>query len=798
MITRKDLYSGSLGKLKNAGGSKMYTIPHTVSIPPEYTITLPTDITGDCVTSSLDGRLWLFRNAEALSVASLKWDTAAGKLKFAETQTFNNIDDVPLARGLDWVLTNNNIFMISENSDILSSSLFDANIPDTFLYSVLRNKNIDGSGKDPLTNQAWGMREDNGNSEGTGVFSKNTHLLYPAGTHSFDQCYSLLPAVGDWQIMENFLVRRPDNPLDKSYNHMLSLRPLIPLEILRGNSSFGTGYNFEHRGIHLAYFDGQLWAKGLYYIGRVFILPAVFDVNGEPLEFYLYISTEYPCSPFLSTRLNANNDWLKMAVAHLGGDTLYGFLSEQADALSSGTCLASPEAKIFSPLSREWLNISENDGRMFVDTSNSSALVLHDNGADFLLNVADSVQTFECSTLPQWIAPAGSVDAVNPDFVIAHDDVASFLTSLNTGFNRQCFSHCLLPLSRCSFQNAHGDNYKFAVRDSSVSNNKKILGVNQVFSIPDVPHHINWQDIYKNPIEIQYINSAEVPFKYGQMQTRYGFADDNGSIYCTNINIDDSIIVQDSIIYPIFFCNDIIKYRLKIWLDDETVVLSEEEYDAEDIPSGFEFLYYATSASQRCFYVDLEQGTLSYFSLSFDIPQNPADYYYCYHIGPFYTDNNIGVAFEYYRDRLYDYQPYETVFSTLMDIPAQLKGKGNQWAYFHGKDKTYTAPSIFLTNCVEDKNDSRYSFAVFREQTANTIFTLRFLSGLKGTLYTLNYPDDGEFFIDSNGNKRSIKNYHVAYFHDTASEKNIFYVFHSRLHTEIFDFKQELERSNLA
>ena len=300
MITHKDTFTGSLGKLQNIGGSRAFTTPNTVAVPQEYSVTVNYNITGDLVGHSLDGRLWLYRRSRRLGVIALKWNNETAKLEYSAAQNLSNNDDVVLACGIDWVLTNNNIFMVSDKGEIRSARLFDANIPDTFLYSILRTKNAGSSYTDPFTKSAWGMRNDNGNSEGNGYFSKTTHLLYPAESHSMEQCYSFIPAVGDWQIIENFLVRRPDNPLTESYNSQLNLRPLIPLEFKKNTPAYGTGYNLKHRGIQLAHKNGQILARGLYNIGHVFLLPAVFDEDGEPLEYYLYISPDYPCSPFLN------------------------------------------------------------------------------------------------------------------------------------------------------------------------------------------------------------------------------------------------------------------------------------------------------------------------------------------------------------------------------------------------------------------------------------------------------------------------------------------------------------------
>ena len=296
-----DYFAGPLGKLKNIGSSKIYTTPHTVKVDPEYSITLPDEVQGELIAQSRDGRLWFYLDDTTLHIVALKWNQETARLDFATTQNISSYDETVLACGIDWILTNNNIFSVSDNEPyIFSSNLFDADIPNSFLYSILRLKRIMGTqALDPFTNIIWGQRDNNGNFNGDGYFSKETHLLYPAGKHIFEQCYALLPAVGNWQIFENFLIRRPDAEKIDSYNYMHSIRPLIPLEICYNSTPIlGTGYNFTHKGINLVYSNGQLWGKGLCNIGRVYLLPAVFSDNDEPLEYYLYISSDFPCSPY--------------------------------------------------------------------------------------------------------------------------------------------------------------------------------------------------------------------------------------------------------------------------------------------------------------------------------------------------------------------------------------------------------------------------------------------------------------------------------------------------------------------
>ena len=657
-MPHKNLFSGALGKLQNIGGSRIYTTPHTVSTPAEYSINVSYNVQGDLVGHSLDGRLWLYRRSRRLGIIALKWNAVTGKLEYSAAQNISNNDDVVLACGLDWVLTNNNIFMVTDEGEILSTRLFDANIPNTFLYSLLRSGTIGASGIDPFTGEAWGKREDNGNSEGNGYFSKSTHLLYPAGSHAFEQCYSLLPPVDDWQIFENFLVRRPNAETITSYNYMQAVRPLIPLEFANGTAVYGTGYNFDHRGIQLFHRNGEIFGKGFQNIGKVSLLPAVFSENGTVQEYYLYIQpdfTFYPYSDFfycnistfevntddeahihsfavasvartwneakticetlgghLATSTSAEknaflvslignntvllggsdkdnegswqwltgegwsytnwnsgepnnsgsgehylelqvsggwNDinastsryyicewdyelgekeflgkaWQNIALASIGSDALYGFLSEQVDALSGITCFRSLDGRVLLPATGEFLTLSENNARLFFDVLSHKGLLLEDNGGQLMLGESLSdTQNIGCKTLQQWLAPAGKVDAVTNDYVVASADNSAFCTSLVTGFNRQFLSPNAIPLTAKTFQDSNEDYYRLAISDSVNESNRKVFGVNKILSQNVTPEAIQWQDVYKEAVKIEFLNLIEVP------------RNENPSIYAEN------------------------------------------------------------------------------------------------------------------------------------------------------------------------------------------------------------------------------------------------------------------------
>ena len=401
MIPVKNFFSGALGKTKNIERSKFFTTPHTVNVKENYSINVGID--SKCLTCSLDGKLWLFEN----SVVALKWNNETKRLEFAalkniETEKF-------IIRGLDWILTDKSIYLATDEEPyIFSSNLQEETNAQRVLYSVLRSSVLSevprnftvtaGSGIDPFTIAAWGMNEDNGNSEGWGFFNKDNFLLYPEGSHNMEQCYSLLPKVGDWQIVENFLIRRPDNPLE----NQPQLAPLIPLEFngyLLSRSvtypTYGTGYNLNHRGIQLFIHDGELWARGLMHIGKVSILPAVFHEDGTIKDYYLYISPEYILSPYnqrTNPNMDANNDWLKLNFISTKDNELLGFMSEQ----NNGLCSVSSDKRVFHPDNNEWVNaVDDEEGKLIFDTVNSSALFLGTQGIKFLSND----KSFTCKAL---------------------------------------------------------------------------------------------------------------------------------------------------------------------------------------------------------------------------------------------------------------------------------------------------------------------------------------------------------------------------------------------------------------
>lgn len=797
----KDLFVGALGRLNNHGGSRIYTTPNTVKVEPEYSINVSYNIQGDLIAHSLDGRLWLYRRSRRLGVIALRWNKETARLEYATAKNFSNNDDVVLARGLDWVLTNNNIFMVSDDEPyILSAPLFDTDIPDTYLYSFLRSGNIGTSGIDIFTGEAWGKREDNGNSEGTGYFSKSTHLLYPAGTHSMEHCYSLLPAVGDWQIVENFLVRRPDAESLDSYNYMQSVRPLIPLELRYGSEpAYGTGYNFNHRGIQLACVNGQLWGRGVRNIGRVYILPAVFDENGDVQEYYLYISPDYVCENV--------DDWLNIGLAIFGNNSVHGFLSQHVSPVSGGLCEKAQNTSLFDPQTKQWDNLSKSNGSLFVDALSARGLLLDEEGMKIIRG--GEINSLTCRTLSQWIAPAGKVEAVDDDSVVASADKTVLRTSLVTGFNREIITPNTLPLSGTTFADNSKQNYRVAIHEDS-SGDRKAFGVNRIAQRSAGFQPIAWENAYKDYINIKI---------FGMRYERVGGLDIASDIHY------DALIHPYSVsnLYPIFFEYD-------PW--DNT------EFYAWAIPPMSYYVgtaasvtgYSSVYGSVRCHYKTIpvpypELGETGYlyvygtetYPFSDNLPalssrKSPI----------LIEDNNIGIlnpdnerlyelidiSFDRYNDEVFQWIGSD--YTTIKHL--SLRG------FFLKSGKIISVDNVLISR--EVLYDYPI-FAIFHDNNSNIDFlcnmpdiipSLFQPSGYDTSNFIAKFPKIHFFRIfnyvrthnDTDEQNNVIEGLHVAifiFFDDGMyyRERRIFFLsFRSQIHTDIFDFNSELERSKLS
>ncbi len=461
----KDLFFGALGRTDNHGGSKMFSTPHTINITPEYTIN--TNINRNFVTCSLDGRLWAFGSGTTYVLFAFNWNVQTSQLEQSAYLNFRG--ERIIARGLDWVLTPRTLIFVSDETPYINTAnLFDGT--GRFLFSILRSS---------ATTAAWGLGE-NGNSEGWGFFNKNNIA-------GFQQCYSFLPSVGDWYITPNFLLKKN---YSSSYNSMRLLRPLIPLEFNGTNTPFyGMGYNTG--SIQLVHRGNAIYGRGANNIGRVFLLPAVFDEDGEPIEFYLYISPDYVFS-----RSN-DNDWPDMPIIASQNGSFYGFASEQIDTLNNALCHSSE--KFFDVANDEW---QDYEGSIFFDLLHSSAVGIQDEG---LTLFHDSVVDLQCEALPQWVAPSETLDCITDNLVISSTDDLMFAANISGLFHRNTLDKKTLPLSSVTY----GDGNKHVrVSLGLTSGSRKNIAVNH-FASNELQPSIAWENIYKQAVNIRLLNTWE-------------------------------------------------------------------------------------------------------------------------------------------------------------------------------------------------------------------------------------------------------------------------------------------------
>ena len=798
----------------------MFSTPRTINVRPDYSIDTGIPSVSEFVTCSLDGRLWVYRRSRRFYIVALKWDEEAQRLELAGSSTLSNINII--GRGVDWILTDSLVILASDDEPyILTANLWDGNST-TFLYSALRSGNMAetpsgftvsvGSGIDPFTHDAWGKSDSNGNSQGLGVFNRSALLL------SVSKQYSLLPTVGDWFIISNFLVRRPDNPLSQGYNSMLNLRPLIPLEfnIYQGNVSYPSyGSGFDH-DISIIHSNGQLWARGFMHIGRCYILPAVFNEEGNPEEFYLYISPDYLCSPFnLKDNPNpdSSDDWLNTSLLAAGDNSLYGFLCSLSESLDNGLCLTSDTPKLLAPSSGQWQTISEN-GTLFADNINHSGIVIHDEGA---VLIRDNNTPYECKGLGQWLAPAGSVDAMAGSSVISSWDNGTIASHIQSGFHRELMQEKKLPLTVKSYVGK-----RMSVSDTS---NKTLL----INSIEDTSNlaPVAWLNVYRDALNIQALNffSHDCDFleclnPYPAFITHYEeksmiFVDDYGFqtdlVSQTEFDDQGNIIFiappelcghlvevpyilgwglnsQGSPYYPSFSCSVHIKGFYINPENGECV-----PFDFTDALSSNIVLIELYSSHPEWGITNAERWMYDYYNknTTADLPDS----------NPVYIDpekGELGFLYIHYTitksagsssdfEREFKFRPHVLLPQSFCNWRDNCKG------------------NLSLSDVLIPQNSTASATARFSERNSKTIFLCNIPSALNitngnasGSLAGISNPSFSYGNFWNSNSMNSDGTFSTQGLHVSAAELEKFIVLRSELHPEIFDFYSESQRSRLS
>ena len=421
----KDLFVGASGRLNNHGGSRMFTTPHTINVPPEYTVETDVPSVAEFVTCSLDGRLWVYRRSRRFYVATFRWDEDTQRLAFVSTMVLSNINII--GRGIDWLLTDTTIIQASDNAPYI----FSANLSDA-------------EGSNPI--------------------------------NTVDKQFSFLPAIGDWQIIGDYLVRRPEG-----FSGNINIMPLI------------TGAS------HIVAYNEQIWARDNEHIGRCYIFPSALSANGNIDKYCLYVA---PCYTHDKNIID-NSDWSGLKLFVKSDDSLCGFLSEQLDSLNSRLCYASETPKIFLFFSGEWLELPDNS-KSFIDTLNNSGAVLDDNNF-MLLN--ESNTPYSCKGMQQWVAPTGTIDAVAGETVISTCNNSILATHTCNGFHRELLSANRLSLSAIPYSE------KKLSLGEGISNSRKFISVNSLKADSKIAN-VAWDDIFRSFFSIELVNVQEILEKY--------------------------------------------------------------------------------------------------------------------------------------------------------------------------------------------------------------------------------------------------------------------------------------------
>ncbi|MBR1436967.1 MAG: hypothetical protein IJ587_00385 [Synergistaceae bacterium] len=248
----------------------------------------------------------------------------------------------------------------------------------------------------------------------------------------------------------------------------------------------------------LYYCNGKIYGKGKAHIGRAYLLPRRFNINGNPVSFYLYISPDYLRSYDKTNKeFNDNDGWDRLLIAQLNQDSICVFAPENENY---GLCKKAENGKVFSLQQNEQIDFSTNNGAIFFDGLTHSNLMLNENGASFLRENL----LYTCNGLHQWLIPSKKVETISAQFVISSFDNATLITHIQQGFHRELIS---------------GDNHVLSVKQyldknlfisDTSKNNKKIFRINTIRNTINKEAAL-WNMIYCSFISVDFLYEA-VPF----------------------------------------------------------------------------------------------------------------------------------------------------------------------------------------------------------------------------------------------------------------------------------------------
>lgn len=522
MIRNKPLFSGSAGKTKKLATSKFMTTPRTIDITGNaYDIGIWFEAPLRLLCCSLNGLLWLFGDGTSIQCVPISWDKTAGKVIPRVSSAISKgrtiiagVLDEPIARGIDWIMTRKWMFRvlpeapyIKENRHTMGYSTAVTN-GRLVSYSVNRHKDVNyfttsaghetGGGIDPFTGLGYGFETVGATHAGLGIYGLK-HIpvvsFYDTGTRVQENSNSALPTIGEYTIVDDFLIRTPDDwvsfvPWYQTPNAVgafpayhasyWAAYPLIPLELNWSGDdrypAFGVGHGIIRRAVQLCAYDGKLYARGLLYMGQAFLMPAAFDERGDVAEYYLLITNSHgvksPFNPLVSSTLDVNDPWMSLTPAILKDlnnnpeGLLTGYRTKNGDPVSGGICLLPENGEVLLP-DGTWQNPRPDDvNKVAFDPVSNTGLALGEKGAAFFCGDAAtdslaSLADYTCNTMQSWLAPADMVDSISEDTVASSFDNGAVITNINDYFSRYYLSRRLLPLTWGVFektQNAYDPN----------------------------------------------------------------------------------------------------------------------------------------------------------------------------------------------------------------------------------------------------------------------------------------------------------------------------------------------------
>lgn len=743
----KDLFVGASGRLNNHGGSRMFTTPHTINVPPEYTVETDVPSVAEFVTCSLDGRLWVYRRSRRYYVAAFRWDENTQRLVFVGTTILSNESFV--MRGADWILTDKSLIQsIDDEPYITRTTYTDSSYLDTIKKS-----------------------------------------------------YSFFPEIETWQKIQGEQIIRVDNPPSETLQE--STQSLVtPLEFhYYSENDIKAFTEFSPK---LCYINGQLYGKGKAHIGRAYLLPRTFNEDGEPEDFYLYISPDYLRS--YNGSFDDNDGWENLRVAPFTHESVAIFTPQNDDY---SICKKATNAQIFTLPNGESLDLSADNGALFFDALTGSNLALNDKSASLLRDG----MSFECKGIRQWIAPSGKVDTVSPQLVMSSFDNGTLATHVQSGFHRELLAGKTLPLSTRDYSGK-----RLSLENLGI-NSRSALQVNSIAGI--TVDDSTYKTTYNEAVTIKYITSyahdLSWPYVLG-----------NVPIFLAQEVIEATVLPYlEGIVSPGTGRSMITESSISSHVKGLQTVLGKYGYGLNSQGEN-EYPALQHSCSATLFWINPDTGEATDFTINTtftaDIPTREDENGYCgddsdweivmekmliYEFASsaaiadvpssiIIQDGSIGYLYTHYTNGGREAESRFRPLISLTQIPAEILDWRNNSPNGHDG-------SLLLQAIQIPVNVATYSAsAKFREKHSNVHFfcdipsVLACINGnVSGILASNNKPSFNFFNFWNINSLSSDESFYTHGLHIATSNDEKIIVFRSELHPEIFDFQAEIERSKL-